>query len=368
MKKLLITCICTFICLCISDLCKSQAPIDQAKAPSQHAAEASELFSSDEVLDVQLVGNIRSVLDDRGDKPTYHPLSLSYKSKDGNPVNIPIQAKTRGHFRKSRSNCVYPPLLLSFSNKEAKANTLFAEQDKIKLVMPCKDDNYVVKEWLVYKLYNLITPKSFRARLVRVSLNDDQKKKVLATFYGVLLEEEKQMAKRNQQLLVNRRLRPENTESNTFMTMAVFEYMIGNTDWSVQYLQNIKLLATDSTAIPMVVPYDFDHAGIVNTPYALPAEELQMSSVRERRYRGYCIADMKRFDQAIAQFNQLKNDFYSVYTNCSLLDPKYIKSTTAYLDDFYKTINDPKTLKKEFGYPCDPNGTGNVVIKGLREE
>ncbi|MFI5155693.1 MAG: hypothetical protein ACHQEM_05885 [Chitinophagales bacterium] len=368
MNRSVLACICSCICLFSPGIIQTQGPLNKVNSLSQRGAAESELFSTDEVLDLQLNGNIRAVLDDRGDNPTNHPLSLSYKSKDGQEVNIPIQAKTRGHFRKSRSNCVYPPLLLTFSKKEAAANTLFADQDKIKLVMPCKDDNYVVKEWLVYKLYNLVTPKSFRARLVRVSLNDDQKKKVLGTFYGVLLEEEKQMAKRNQEQLVNRKLRPENTESNTFITMAVFEYMIGNTDWSVQYLQNIKLLATDSMAVPTVVPYDFDHAGIVSTPYALPAEELQMSSVRERRYRGYCIADMKRFDQAIAQFNQLKNDFYSLYTHCPLLDQKYIKSTTAYLDDFYKTINDPKSLKKEFGYPCDPNGTGNVVIKGLREE
>ena len=137
---------------------------------------------------------------------------------------------------------------------------------------------------MVYKLYNLVTPKSFKARLVQVTLEDDKNKKPVTPFYGILLEEEKQMAKRNKLVSVVRKIKPEQTQPDAFLNMAVFEYLIGNTDLSVQYLQNIKLLAKDFSAVPVTVPYDFDHAGIVSTPYAQPAEELQMSSVRQRRY------------------------------------------------------------------------------------
>ncbi|MEO8711596.1 MAG: hypothetical protein ABI405_05700, partial [Parafilimonas sp.] len=147
----------------------------------------------------------------------------------------------------------------------------------------------------------------------------------------------------------------------------MFQYLIGNTDWSIQYLQNIKLIATDSTQIPTAVPYDFDHAGIVNAPYAEPAEELEMSSVKQRRYRGYCMQDIKEFDSTIAFYNNIKPAIYALYTNCSLLNAKYVKTTIKYLDDFYKTINDPVAFKKEFNYPCDKNGTGNVIIKGLKD-
>ena len=144
--------------------------------------------------------------------------------------------------------------------------------------------------------------------------------------------------------------------------------MIGNTDWSVQFQQNIRLVAKDSLGIPTTVPYDFDHSGLVNAPYANPAEELEMKSVTERRYRGFCIADMKTYEPVIALFNRLKKDFYSVYTDCSLLDAKYVKTATRYLDNFYSTINNPKTLKAAFGYPCDPKGTGNVIIKGMKKD
>ena len=192
--------------------------------------------------------------------------------------------------------------------------------------------------------------------------------KVSDPFYGILLEEEKQMAKRNKMVAVEPKLRPEQTRLEEFLIMAVFQYLIGNTDWSVQYLQNIKLIATDSVSTPVTVPYDFDHAGIVNAPYARPAEELLMNSVRQRRYRGYCMPDIRTFDTIIAKYNNLKTEIYNLYTSCTLIDARYLKSTTQFLDDFYKAINNPKTWQNDFAYPCDQSGTGNVVIKGLKDE
>ncbi len=328
-----------------------------------------DLFGQDSVLNITLNGNIKELTDDRAEVPSYHPIVLTYSENGAAEVSIPIEAKTRGHFRKVKGTCQYPPLLLNFSKKDAIENTVFKNQTQLKLVVPCRGEEFVVHEWLVYKLYNLITPKSFRGRIVHVVLNDTQKKKQAGTFYGLLLEDETALAKRNNDVLVKTKMvRPEKTEPDAFLNMAVFEYMIANTDWSVQYLQNIKLLAADSLSVPATVPYDFDLAGIVDAPYALPAEELQMSSVRERRYRGYCITDMSRFNQTIALFNKLKKDFYDVYQNCTLIDDKYRKATFKYLDAFYQVINDPKQVKSEFGYPCDPNGTGNVIIQGLAKE
>ena len=326
------------------------------------------LFESDEVLSITLKGNLHDLLKNRDGDPKYYPLTLLLTEKDNNEVSIPVKVKTRGHFRRMKGNCEYPPLLISFSKEDRRSSALFGKSVKLKLVMPCQSDEYVVREWLVYKLYNLVTPESFRARLVRVTLQDEKNKKDSPPFFGILLEEEQQMARRNNAVPVTRKLGPEQTMPDAFLNMAVFQYLIGNTDWSVQYLQNVKLIAEDSLAIAVPVPYDFDHAGIVNCPYAQPAEALQMNSVRQRRYRGYCINDMKIFDSVIVHYNNLKNDIYSLYTSCPLLNEKYIKATLKYLDEFYATINNQKALKKEWTYPCDKNGTGNVVIKGLSKD
>ena len=173
------------------------------------------------------------------------------------------------------------------------------------------------------------------------------------------------MAKRNgSKLMEMKNLYGESTETETFLKMAVFQYMIGNTDWSVPFLHNIRIISFDPATVPFVVPYDFDHAGIVDAPYALPPEQLALKSTRERRFRGYCITDWKKMDEVIATYNRLKDDIYKTYTSCTLLNAKYVSATTRFLDEFYTTINDPKKMKAEFSYPCNP-ANANYIIKGL---
>jgi hypothetical protein len=333
-----------------------------------HPLEEKGLFESDEVLNIILQGNITELLNDRSDDMSLHPVQLSYPGADKNNFFLQVEMKTRGHFRRLKENCMYPPLSIQFHKNDTLANSIFREQEKLKLVMPCSTDEYVIREWLVYKLYNLVTPKSFRARLVKIQLDDLKNKKEFSPFYGILLEEENQMARRNRLSSVEVKIIPEQAEPETFLDMAVFQYLIGNTDWSVQFMQNIKLLALDSRPLVYTVPYDFDHAGIVNAPYAKPAEQLNMSSVTERRYRGYCLKDMKAFDSVFVHYQSLKQNIYDLYANCPLIDEKYKKRVLKYLDDFYKTIDDKKMCQREFTYPCNKNGTGNVVIKGMKEQ
>jgi hypothetical protein len=332
------------------------------------SSDSNDLFDSDEVLEITLSGNMSELMDDRGDDPQYHPFKLTYSDKSAGSESIDIQIRTRGHFRKIKGNCTYPPFMLNFSKSEMSPSSYFFGQGKMKLVTPCRGDKYVIREYLVYELYNLVTDKSFRARLVRVVYEDTEKNSISEPLYGVLLEDEDKMAERNQSKLIERELvRPEHTQRGAFLKMAVFEYLIGNTDWSIQYLQNIKLLVTDSTGIPPTVPYDFDHSGIVGAPYAKPAEQLQMTSIRQRRYRGFCMEDMDEFKKVFDFYNNLKPDIYKVYTENNYLDEKSLKSTLKFLDEFYETINDPKKSERDFTYPCLPGGTGNVVIRGLKQ-
>lgn len=324
------------------------------------------LFDNDDVLELRLSGDMRELLRDRSDDMGYHPITLSYRTADSANISIPIKVKTRGHFRRTQGNCRYPPLMLNFSKGDTPENSIFNNQDKLKLVTPCVDDKYVVYEHLVYKLYNLITEKSFRTRLVKVIYDDGGKES--DPLYGILLEDEDEMARRNKAVVVKGKLvRPEQTERDDFFKLAVFEYLIANTDWSVQYYQNIKLISTDSISLPSTVAYDFDHAGIVDAPYAEPAQELLLRSIRERRYRGFCVPDLSKFDDTFALFNQKKKEIYEVYTTCPLLDRRYVKSTVKFLDNFYATINDKKSIEREFGYPCRKGGTANVVITGLKK-
>jgi len=263
-------------------------------------------------------------------------------------------AKTRGNFRRAKGTCYYPPLLLHFSRENSR-NTLFSDQDKLKLVMPCQGDDYVIREYLVYKMYNLITPLSFRARLVKIILNDPQLK-----------------SKSNQDFLRSSpRRRGSNGKPETtwyrsiacrydlnwrrpmlFLNMVVF----GIPDW--QY----RLVCTNTDRMLNSLPrwfcnqtlhraYDFDHAGIVNSPYARPAPELKLSSVRQRRFRGICIQDMDYYKNVLAHYQSLKDSIYSLYTSNTLLEKGYVKSTVRYLDEFYRIINNPKKTQRGISIP-----------------
>jgi hypothetical protein len=329
--------------------------------------QTARLFDSDDVLQLTLRTDLKKLLRDRGNDSQYHRATINYQ-EDGNNMDIPIRVKTRGNFRKKAGNCQYPPLLLNFAKSRTPNNSVFMGQDKLKLVTPCRGENYVIQEYLVYKLYNIITPKSFKARLVQMTLEDTLKAKSSAPLYGILLEEENQMAIRNLSESVNQiGLRPQDLPQNEFLKMAVFQFMIGNTDWSIQFQQNIKLINDGTNTYPIPVPYDFDHAGIVRAPYAKPTPELNMSSTLERRYRGYCMQDMNQFEPIFETFNALKDKFYKFYEDNPLLSSGYRKLTIKFLDEFFQTINNPKKASQAFLYPCGTSGTANVVIKGLKE-
>lgn len=328
---------------------------------------AQELFGSDSVLELRISGDLRTLMADDGDDPSQHPIDLKYKDEAGGTRQLAIAARTRGNFRRTMGGCTYPPIMLLFQDSVKTAGTIFHKQKKLKLVMPCKGDQYVVREYLAYRVYQLMTPMAFKARLVQLTLEDTRKNKTSEPFLAMLLEEEHQLATRNNMISVERKIGPRQAEVQAFHRMAVFEYFIGNTDWSVEYLQNVKLLARDSNGIAYTVPYDFDHAGIVSAPYAKPAEQLQLSSVRERRYRGYCLTDLNLLRPLFTEYQQQRDKINSLYETASYLDASNKKAALKFIEDFYRIISDEAKWKKEFAYPCDKNGTGNVIISGLQK-
>ena len=346
---------------------KLQAQEKSGPAEQQfHSQVVSKLFASEDILHFKLQGKLNDLYRDISDNSSYHPLLLQYMDKDSSIVSIKLKAKTRGHFRKLKSNCKQPPLLLDFPDRASIKNTIFENQTKLKLVVPCRGDEYVIREYLCYKIFNLISPYSFRARLALVDFEDSLNPKKSETHYCFLLEDEKQMAERNQSFVWKKKmLRMQATNADAFRKMAVYEYLIGNTDWGIPYLQNIVLVTQDSLMLPIPVPHDFDLAGIVDASYAAPAAELEIPSVQVRLYRGYCENDMNNFASTFELFNNLKPDIYKIYDSCALLSPKYVKFVDRFLDDFYKTINNKRDIDTEFGNPCRTDT--RVEIKGLKK-
>jgi hypothetical protein len=329
-------------------------------------AAAQGLFDTDSILELRVSGNLKPLLNDRSETPADHPETIHW-IEGGVERSMGVVMRTRGHFRKTMGDCDFPPLLIQFRSSDTLAGSIFRAQHKTKLVVPCRDADYVVREWLVYRIHALLTPRGFKARLVRLTLSDTRTGKAPVTTYAMLLEEESQMASRNGMVSVSRDIAPENCDPDAFLQMALFEYFIGNTDWSVQYGQNVKLIAADSSALPVTVPYDFDQCGLVSAPYAHPAEELQLANVQTRRYRGYCIKDLSAFDSSIARLTRARGQINDLIMGCSSLSEKAKTQMVRFIDGFYTTMNDPKRRQRELSYPCDTRNPGvNVVIRGLR--
>ncbi|WP_020606379.1 hypothetical protein [Spirosoma spitsbergense] len=323
------------------------------------ADKATILFESDAALAFTLTANLRALSKDRGDQPVEHAAVLIHNEAKGVDT-LPLTLKVRGNFRRSKANCAFPPLLMDFPKKKTR-NSLFAHQNKLKLVTHCQVDEWVVREYLVYKLYNLLTDLSFRARLVRVTYADSLGKRTPETHWGFLLEDDSEVAKRNGVKVSNlKQSSMYYADSLSMATVAVFEYMIGNTDWSVPYLHNIRLFA-NGQAGSLPVPYDFDYSGIVEASYAIPPEQLGIQSVRERLYRGpvYSVA---LFQRVFNKFNDIKPQFYALYQNDNRLDKGYVKRTLRYLDEFYALINKPETARLAF----NEDAKNGVVVKGLK--
>lgn len=304
------------------------------------SARRNVLFSSDSVLAFTLTASLPRILKDRSDTTTAHPAQLSYRSTQGETVTLPVKLQVRGNFRKLWNNCSFPPLYLDVPKKKARP-TVFAHQDKLKLVTHCEGEEYVVREYLVYRLYNLLTDYSFRARLCRVSYVDSTGKRPTETRWGVLLEDESSLVKRNKGLPNKlRQISMAGMDSLHMATLAVFEYLIGNTDWSVPYRHNIRLLTVPTIKDPVPVPYDFDQSGIVDAFYASPSQNIGTTSVRERVYRSIAYPTAL-FRQVFDRYNQLKPQIYALYANNPHLDSVYVKRTLQYLDEFYAVINNP---------------------------
>jgi hypothetical protein len=325
------------------------------------------LFESEEPLKFTLVINIREIRSDESDNPQYSEGKLILHVDSTQNIEFDIKAKARGNSRRLFDFCAFPPLKLNFKKKAVKG-TVFEGQDKLKLVAYCRDNDlfqdYVLQEYLIYKVYNQLTPYSFKVRLAEITYRDIEDKAKEVVRYGFLIEDDDMMAKRNNgkvtEVVLSNHDRCDRQMIDVF---TLFEYMIGNTDWWVAAPKvHNGLLVHVEGKLPIPVPYDFDYCGAINANYAVPLEGLPIKSVRERYFRGYCRL-AGTYEQTIEIFNDRKDDIYAVYENFPLLADSKKKYILKYYDDFYDIINNPKQVERRFYKNCDLNHTHLYNIK-----
>jgi hypothetical protein len=309
------------------------------------------LFASDEPLRLTITAPIAALASDRSGNPRPGTLAVG-----GSAEVHPVALAARGITRRQSDICQFPPLRLEFPAR-MREGTVFARQQRLKLVTHCKNSpgfqQKVLLEYAAYRLYNALTPHSFRARLATIDYIDERARAPV-TRVGFLIEDVDDVAARNGMVEATAgfqvpRSRLEPVASARF---AVFNYLIGNLDWSMRAgpagegcCHNGRLLAAsnDGNATVTPVPYDFDFSGLVDAPYATPPEGFTIRSVRDRIYRGYCTHSPQA--QAVAaDVVARRGELLGVLATIPGLDERTRARAAAYLDSGFKDLASGKPL------------------------
>lgn len=322
---------------------------------------AKPLFAADETIHITIRGPVDVLARGGPDSRNVVPGTIGV---NGTQDVLPIQLALRGITRRQRDVCQFPPLRVVF-NSPPPAGSLFAGQRKLKLVTHCRSpegfQNYLLLEAGTYKLYNQLTPMSFRARVAQVDYVTAAGAQITSRI-GFFLEEIDDVGRRNgmREAKVGERIPVSQLSPPDAARVGLFEYMIGNLDWAMQAgpvgdscCHNSPLIgptgASSATLYP--VPYDWDFSGLVDTPYAVAPDTVNVSSVRQRRYRGFCRHNAEARVE-IARLRSMQSQLMANYSTIPGLDPKMAKKATNYLGGFFADIATDASVESKLLKTC----------------
>ena len=324
------------------------------------AQKAKPLFEASDAIHVTIKGPVPAVVRSR----SRDPVSAVLQTSTGEM--LPIALSARGLTRRMADTCDFPPLRVDFT-RPPPPTSLFAGQRRLKLVTHCRNEasfqQYVLLEYAAYRLYNVLTPMSFRVRLANVDYQQEDGRSVISRV-GFFIEDTDDVAKRNgmNEIRAGERIPIPTLSPMESARYALFQHMIGNHDWSMRAgpagedcCHNAKLIGRAGVVPGAVIPipYDFDYSGFVNPPYAVPPEQLNIRSVRDRLYRGYCIHSREAAIVA-AQMRSARPQLQAALAAIPGLEPRTLGRASSYLDGFFGLIatdadTDSKVLKRCVG-------------------
>lgn len=349
----------------------THAPVTLAvlllSAPMAHAQEIPErdplpLFASHEVLALRIEAPLATIFKDRSQDSDYHPGTLAYVDAAGDTIVLDIRAKTRGHFRLQRRICDFPNLQIDFDPQQV-AHTVFAGLNHVRVVAHCQDrkpeyEQFTLQEYLVYRTFNQLTDVSVRVRLARATYVDTDGQRETVTKYLFLLEPfETTAARHGWTVLEVPAVAPRSHDRFGLPLVEVFQFMIGNTDWSPFEkstsgicCHNGRLIGTMAGPV-FLVPYDFDLSGVISAPYARPAPEARVRWVSQRRYWGICRPE-EDFQPVFARFMDRRAAIDDLWRGQEGLDADVRERSLAYIEEFYRIIDDPGRTRYEIVRDC----------------
>jgi hypothetical protein len=322
--------------------------------PVRAADDPKPLFASDEVLSLTLTGPLDTISRDKGAKPVSGVLKVGGAAPETLPVNLSV----RGITRRRQDICTFPPLRVEFAQKPGQSS-IFKGQKHLKLVTHCQRmadyQQYLLLEYTAYRLYRDITPDSFNVRLAKIDyIGKDGK--ALTTRLGFFIEDIDDVAKRNGQERLKgvRKISASQLDAAAAARYTVFEYMISNLDWAMtagpagtDCCHNARLLgdtgATGASTGLIPVPYDFDYAGLVNAPYAVPPDGIHVANVKVRRYRGFC-AHNEEVKAFLAQMSTRRDSLMAILNETPQLEERTRRNAAGYLSEFFEEAASPSKV------------------------
>ena len=297
-------------------------------------------------INVSIVTDVRQLFNKKDDK--YMPAEIRFTSQDSLLYSFDGEIRTRGHSRKEI--CIFPPIKLRVKKDDLKDLNM-SKYPTLKVVNTCKHTqqniDYLFAEFMTYKLFNVVTDRSFRVQLITVSMVDIDEKRKPFTEPGFLIEHEDQMADRqNGDIYKLKYYNDQALQRRAYHLFAMFQYMVGNTDWMVLNAHNIDIIRVPSEAALYPIPFDFDYAGFVDSHYAVPHETLPIKSVRQRFYKGLCMTEDELIDIRKVFLDKKEKIFQTVQE--MTMNPALQKSCISYLEDFFEELENDKIAKAIF--------------------
>ncbi|WP_347839238.1 hypothetical protein [uncultured Draconibacterium sp.] len=347
--------LCLIFFLCINYSFAQQQPDTSVFEPVTETLSNHHFFENHDPLKISLKYDISAFIRHKS-KGEYLPAELKIYTSQQDSIHKNIRLKARGNFR--RGHCFFPPIYLNFKTDPIKKTELEGIR-KVKMVTHCSTSkvyqSYVMREYLAYKIFTLLTNNSFRVRLLDITYIDTGKRKRNYEQHGFLIEPVDLICKRLEAVEVNSEaVRGNHLLPAESALVALFEYFVGNTDWrfksghNMKYIKSLNVVSTH--IIPL--PYDYDHAGFVNATYAMPQEWSSVEKITDREYLGYCMDDEKYSRAAIDLFIAKKEEIIKTIETFELLEEKDKRQLLSFVNDFYRLAEQPDLLMRTVKNEC----------------
>jgi hypothetical protein len=326
----------------------------------EEAPKPPKLFELDSTLSATLTGPWRAIMRNKDSEERF-PGTLAYTTHDGRQHTLQVEYQTRGLTRRDKI-CEFPPLKIYF-DKKANKGTEFRGQSSLKLVSFCQTDKrfeqYNLLEYLAYRIYNLITPYSFRVRALEANYRDENSRSWDVTRFSFLIEDIDDVADRHdlQELSIDS-LTPDELDPEQTANFAVFQYLIGNVDWAAtagpgggDCCHNGKLIGKKEERPVFAIPYDFDSSGLVDAHYATPPPQLGIRDLKQRVYRGFC-AHNAQLPATVERFRQQSEATLELVDSLEKLSGRSRGMARRFIEAFYKDLDSPDFMQEKLIDKC----------------